>query len=152
MPQYQVPQFIDVEDKVFGPLTIKQFLYIGAGAVPVVLIYMFFKGWVLFLFGVPIILFVLALAFYKPNGVPFPKVVKNFMKYALSDKLYLWKKRSATGSVLPNIEALQNIAPPHPLQPRVSYVIPPKRNRQATSLEDLAVSLDIPTPKEDIDL
>ena len=92
MPQYQVPQFIDVEDKVFGPLTIKQFLYIGAGAVPVVLIYMFFKGWVLFLFGVPIILFVLALAFYKPNGVPFPKVVKNFMKYALSDKLYLWKK------------------------------------------------------------
>ena len=26
--QYQVPQFIEVEDKIFGPLTFKQFLYI----------------------------------------------------------------------------------------------------------------------------
>jgi hypothetical protein len=30
--RYQVPQFIDVEDKVIGPLTIKQFIYLAGGA------------------------------------------------------------------------------------------------------------------------
>ena len=32
--QFQVPQFIEVEDKIFGPLTFKQFVYVlgGAGA------------------------------------------------------------------------------------------------------------------------
>ena len=31
--QFQVPQFIETEDKVVGPLTLRQFMYIaGAGA------------------------------------------------------------------------------------------------------------------------
>ena len=30
--RYQVPQFIDVEDKIFGPLTLKQFLYVAGGS------------------------------------------------------------------------------------------------------------------------
>ena len=29
--QFQVPQFIEVEDKIFGPLTFKQFIYMGGG-------------------------------------------------------------------------------------------------------------------------
>lgn len=29
--QFQVPQFIEVEDKIFGPLTFKQFVYIAGG-------------------------------------------------------------------------------------------------------------------------
>ena|SRR3989344_4980039 len=137
MPQYQVPQFIDVEDKVFGPLTIKQFLYLAAGAVVNVVIYNFFKGWVLFVLGVPVAIFVLALAFYKPSGVSFPRVVRSFFSYAFSKKLYLWKKREAAGSVLPaNKEAfpetlptvMQN--PQHPL-----YVTPPKKSA-AEKLQD----------------
>ena len=30
--QFQVPQFIEVEDKIFGPLTFKQFVYVAGGA------------------------------------------------------------------------------------------------------------------------
>ena len=30
--RFQVPQFIEVEDKIFGPLTLKQFLYTAGGA------------------------------------------------------------------------------------------------------------------------
>ena len=29
--QFQVPQFLDVEDKIIGPFTIKQFLYLAGG-------------------------------------------------------------------------------------------------------------------------
>jgi hypothetical protein len=28
---YQVPQFIEIEDKIFGPLTLKQFIYLAGG-------------------------------------------------------------------------------------------------------------------------
>ncbi|MEK9175677.1 MAG: PrgI family protein [Patescibacteria group bacterium] len=154
MSQYQVPQFIDIEDKVFGPLTIKQFLYIFIGAIPVVLIYMFFKGWVLFVLGVPIAIFVGVITFYKPNGVPMPKVVRNFLSYALSNKLYLWKKKAAKGSVLPEDEIFKNLTNqnvPTPMQQKVPYVIPPKFNqdgsvqnkRGSVKLEDLAWNLDV---------
>ncbi len=30
--RFEVPQFIDVEDKIFGPFTFKQFLYLAGGA------------------------------------------------------------------------------------------------------------------------
>ena len=30
--QFNVPQFIDIEDKIIGPLTLKQFLFLVAGA------------------------------------------------------------------------------------------------------------------------
>src|SRR3990172_12458701 len=30
--QFQVPQFIEIEDKIFGPLTFKQFIYVAGGA------------------------------------------------------------------------------------------------------------------------
>ncbi|TSC61742.1 MAG: SsrA-binding protein, partial [Parcubacteria group bacterium Athens0416_74] len=29
--QFQVPQFIEVEDKIVGPLTFKQFVFIAGG-------------------------------------------------------------------------------------------------------------------------
>lgn len=156
MPQYQVPQFIDIEDKVFGPLTIKQFLYIAIGAVPVVLIYMFFKGWVLFVVGIPIAIFVAALTFYKPNGIPMPKVVRNFISYALSNKLYLWKKKTAQGSTIPEMEIFQNLTNqqniPAPMRQQTPYVVPPKfggtigsspGKRGSVKLEDLAWNLDV---------
>ena len=30
--RYQVPQFTDIEDKIIGPFTIKQFVYVVGGA------------------------------------------------------------------------------------------------------------------------
>ena len=137
MSQYQVPQFIDVEDKVFGPLTIKQFLYIGLGAGFDVILYSIFLPWVLFALGIPVTIFVLALAFYKHNGIPFPKVVRSMMRYAFTKKLYLWKKKVVSGSTLPPL-IIPNQQERHPL-----YIQPPHQNRKAQRLQDLAWSLDI---------
>jgi hypothetical protein len=90
--KYQVPQFIDVEDKIFGPLTFKQFVYvIGATGMSFV-IYKF----VPLLLAIPIIAavmaFGLALAFYKVNNKPFIVVVEAAIKYWGASKLYIWKK------------------------------------------------------------
>ncbi len=136
MPQYQVPQFIDVEDKVFGPLTIKQFLYIAAGAVVNVGIYNFFKAWVLFVLGIPVLIFVLALAFYKPNGIPFPKVVRSFFSYAMAKKLYLWQKQEAVGSALPVDIPIINARSGPMTPPKPNFVVPPRRSA-SEKLQDL---------------
>ena len=90
--RFQVPQFIDVEDKIFGPFTLKQFIYLaGGGSVAVVAITILgvFFG---LLVSSPIILLSLALAFYKVNNRPFINTIESAFKYFMANKLYIWKK------------------------------------------------------------
>ena len=94
--RFQVPQFIEVEDKMFGQLTIKQFIYLAGGAGIYVVIFLFLPKWISFVFILPIIVFSIALAFYKPYKVPqlpFVYLVEAAFKYATSHKLYIWKKK-----------------------------------------------------------
>lgn len=90
--QFKVPQFIDVEDKLFGPLTFKQFAYLGGGAGLVYILFRFLPGFIAFLVALPVAGFALALAFYKINGKPFIFIVNAWINYKLQNKLYLWKK------------------------------------------------------------
>lgn len=90
--RFQIPQFIDVEDKIFGPFTLKQFIYIAGGAaVALVGITMFGIFWGLLLAS-PIVILAAALAFYKINDRPFIYVLESAFNYAFRDKLYVWKK------------------------------------------------------------
>ena len=90
--RFQVPQFIEVENKIFGPLTFKQFLYLaGGGGISFVL-------WSVIprLIGLPIIVAVvglsLALAFYKFNNKPFIYLLEATLRYGIGAKLYVWHK------------------------------------------------------------
>ncbi len=91
--RFQVPQFTEIEDKIFGPFTFKQFIYLVGGAGGIIILYGFLPLFLTIIFGVPIALFALALAFYKVNNQPFVKVVENAFRYSTSSRLYLWKKR-----------------------------------------------------------
>jgi len=89
---FQVPQFIEVEDKVVGPLTFKQFIYLAGGA-GLAFVFYAMLGW--YLGMVPIILvlaFSFALAFYKINDRPFIYMAEAYIRYLASNKLYIWKK------------------------------------------------------------
>lgn len=91
--QFQVPQFIEVEAKIFGPFTIKQFIYL-AGTVGATL-GIYFTTNSLFITGIisaPIIVFGLALAFYKVNGKSFSFILEVATRYFINSKLYIWKK------------------------------------------------------------
>lgn len=94
--QYQVPQFIEIEDKIFGPLTIKQFIYLAGGAGLSYLVYSLINEyvpfWLVVILIIPIIGFAIALAFYKVNGKTFINVVESAVKYYIGSKLYIWKK------------------------------------------------------------
>lgn len=91
--RFQVPQFIEVEDKIFGPLTIKQFIYLLGGGGISFLLYELIGN--IYISGLPIVFvvaFSVALAFYKINNKPFINVVEAAFNYYRNSKLYIWKK------------------------------------------------------------
>jgi PrgI family protein len=91
--RFQVPQFIEVEDKIFGPLTLKQFIYLAGGAGLSFVVYVFL-GNLIFSF-IPIVVILAAsatLAFYRVNNRPFINVMESAFKYFMGGKLYIWKK------------------------------------------------------------
>ena len=91
--QFKVPQFLDIEDKIFGPFTFRQFVYLAGGAG---LCFILFRLLGLYIGGIPIIIvagFSLALAFYRPNNKPFIFMLEAGMKYLMQNKLYIWQKQ-----------------------------------------------------------
>jgi len=90
--RFQVPQFIEVEDKIFGPFTLKQFIYLVGGAGLSFLIWRNLPTFLALILIGPVIGASLALASYKVNNKPFIDIVEAAFKYSLSSKLYIWKK------------------------------------------------------------
>jgi hypothetical protein len=89
--QYQVPQFIEIEDKIFGPFTLKQFIYLAGGGGVTLLFYTLFPFFLAMMLAVPFVALALGLAFYKVNDRPLIITLEHGFKYFLSSKLYLWK-------------------------------------------------------------
>ena len=128
--EYQVPQFIEVEDKIIGPLTLKQFLYIAGGAGLCVVFFAYLPIVVAFILSALVGGFASALAFYKLNGKPFAEVLEAGFNYYTRAKLFLWKHQDKPG---PDAGV---ITPSEPVQKST-----PKLTRG--KLSELAWSLDV---------
>jgi hypothetical protein len=94
--QYGVPQFIDVEDKIVGPLTGKQTVYLIIGGVILMLVFTFFD----FIFFALVFLVVapitLAFAFWKPKGITVARWISNFINFHTAQNLYVWRREPET--------------------------------------------------------
>jgi hypothetical protein len=91
--KFRVPQFIDIEDKVIGPLTLKQFGYVvGAGGVSF-LIWTFIPiKFLAFLIIVPVAGLFLALAFVKYNNRSFGEFLESAFTYYTGTRIYTWEQ------------------------------------------------------------
>lgn len=90
--RFQVPQYIEVEDKIIGPLTLKQFIYLAGGAAGAFVAWRFLPQLVAFLVIPAIGALAAALAFFKVNNKPFVNTLEAAFKYTFGSKLYIWKK------------------------------------------------------------
>lgn len=106
--QFRIPQFLDIEDKVFGPLTVKQFAYL-IGAIAFAYIF-----WKMIPYKIISILFILlfsgtflALAFAKVNSRPFPEILESAYKFLMGNKMYVWKKEKK----IQDLNSSQNNSP-----------------------------------------
>lgn len=127
--EYQVPQFIEIEDKIFGPLTFKQFVYVAGGAGMCFLAYRFIPAPISLLVIAPVGAFSAALAFYKVNNRPFITAVEYAIRYLLGTKLYKWKRRDKA----PTPEDMA-------IMPKGAIYVPKLSDSR---LKDLTWSLDI---------
>lgn len=91
--RYQLPQFIDVEDRVVGPLTIKQFGWLLGGVACCVPAYFLADPSLFITLSVIIIGTAGAFAFYKPYGRPLISYLISVVRYVFQPKIFLWKKQ-----------------------------------------------------------
>lgn len=92
--QFNVPQFLEIEDKIIGPLTLKQFAFLAGGGAVIFLAYFYAPTTFIFiLVTIPVALLAIALAFVKINGRPFIYFLGAFVNYTLKPKLFIWRKK-----------------------------------------------------------
>ncbi len=96
--RYQVPQFIEIEDKIIGSLTIKQFVYVVGGIGMSFIIYTYITFYIALILIAIIIPLSLALAFYKVNNKPFIDFMESAFMYYTKQNLYIWKKENKVAS------------------------------------------------------
>lgn len=115
MDQFVVPQFIDIEDKIMGPISVRQFvlmlfpLMIGAIA------YKVFDFSLFLLIALPVFIAFGLLAFFKVNGMPLHYFLLNLLQSLRRPKLRVWDKSLNDFEVKARIKKVQ--APPPPPVP-----------------------------------
>lgn len=103
--QFLVPQFIDVESKIIGPITTRQFMIMMVAGM---LDFIFYK---LFYFNTFVIAALLTtaifgiVAFFKVNGMPFHYFFLNLVQTLKRPRLRIWGKTEITA--LPKEEKVE---------------------------------------------
>ncbi len=113
--KYTVPQFIDSEDKIMGPITTRQFLIL------LVVAFFGFIAYKLFDFGLFLLVAIFwvivggILAFMRVNGQPFHFFLLNLVQTLRKPALRVWDKELETSE----IAALVRQKPPPPPKARI---------------------------------
>ena len=133
MMQFIVPQFIDVEDKIFGPISVRQFItFLFGGAIIFIDYELFYKTsfWVfalssVFLFGLTGVF-----AFLRINGRPFHYFLLNLFNTLKDPRFRVWNKTAS------NVERIkkEKITP--------QELIPTKKPLSASKLTQLSLLVD----------
>lgn len=136
--RYEVPQFIEIEDKIIGPLTWKQFLYVAGGIGATVVLWLWLPRLVAIIFIVPLAVLSIALAFYQYNQRPFMNLLESWFYFTFGHKLYVWKKQDKPIQE-PSIEdQVQSMVNTPTYVPKISD----------SKLKDLSWALDIDNRKQ----
>ncbi|MCX6793167.1 MAG: PrgI family protein [Candidatus Falkowbacteria bacterium] len=92
MMQFTVPQFIDVEDKIFGPITVRQFVIELVTALLIALCYRLFDFSLFIVLGLFLFSVGTIFAFVRINGAPFHYFVLNLIETLKKPGLRVWYK------------------------------------------------------------
>ena len=90
MQQFTVPQFIDVESKIIGPITTRQFLIFLGAATIIGISYKLFDFALFLVIGILVFAIAGTFAFLKINGRPFHFFVLNLIQTWRRPNLRVW--------------------------------------------------------------
>lgn len=117
--QVTVPQFIEAEDKIFGPITVRQFVIIFFAGI---LTYVLFKvlSLPLFIFAALVLDGVaLIVAFMQINGQPFHYFLLHFVNSSKRAHLRVWRRSEYEPPKIEDIE-VKDTVPKTASAPRVT--------------------------------
>lgn len=135
MATFQVPQFIDIEDKIIGPLTIKQFLFLAAPAGLIFIFYSVLQFWLWLIVSIILAAIGLGFAFVKVNGQNLSRVALDGLKYLIRPRLYVWQRGQIKKTML---------QPPPPVPKKE---IKTSKRLSPEELAELAKKIDQPQDK-----
>jgi len=128
-----VPQFIDVEDKIFGPITTRQFIIILAGGTLEFVLFKLMTFWTFAFVGLLLLAVTGTLAFMRVNGQPFHFFLLNLVQTLRRPRLKAWDKSLTDGEVREFVRQ----APEKPPSP------PPRKEAPtATRLQEVSLILN----------
>lgn len=133
MPQFSVPQFVEVEDKIIGPLTLRQFFTFLAGAAIVFALYRIIPSTMLFvLFALPIAGLTLMLTFGKFNGRSFGTLLASLGAYVSQPRAFVFHKQGGNSNYT-------SVKKETPAKPQVAHLSP---EEEKSRLKKLVYVLD----------
>lgn len=95
--QFQVPQFIETEDKIVGPLTLRQFMYIGAAGLVSIILYFTVVSWLWLFLTIILLGIAVGIAFIKIGGRPLGDVALSAFGFYWKPQTYIWKSEEVVG-------------------------------------------------------
>ncbi len=92
--RFEVPQFIEIEDKIIGPFTWRQFVYLAGGIGLGVVLFFTTPLFVFGLIGIPLGALSALLAFYPVNNRPFSSFLESMVFFYKNNRVYYWRKKA----------------------------------------------------------
>jgi hypothetical protein len=136
MQMFTVPQFIDVEDKIIGPITTRQFIICLAGLAFLVPAWKLLDLISLVLVGLLDFTVTFALAFIKINGRPFHYFILNVIQTFKKPSLRVWNHHNPLKDLLSAEEASAEGVP------KVTRPTKVKERLVSSHLKELALIVD----------
>ena len=94
-----VPQNIDLEDKIVGPLTLKNFLILIFGGLFIYSFFFILPRGLAILLAVPLGLILVAMTVIRVQDQPFPTFIMHFIYFSLRPKKRTWNNKEPKPSV-----------------------------------------------------
>ncbi len=115
MSQFVVPQFIDVEDKILGPVTTRQFAILMVDALVMFIVYKLLNLALAIIVDVALLTSGLVLAFVRVNGQPFHYFLLNVVQTWKRPHIRVWNKELSDAEIVALSKV--DIPPPPPPKP-----------------------------------
>ncbi len=133
MQQFTVPQFIDVEDKIIGPVTTRQFFISLAGLLLIFVAYRIADFSLFLVLAVIIGITTGVIAFLRINGRPFHEFLLDLLQSLKRPRMRIWQKTP---------ERVQTLALEQLPSVRLASVGGRPATSQARTIAELALLVD----------
>lgn len=128
--QFVVPQFLDVESKIIGPVTVRQFVILMVTGLFGLLFFRMFDFVLFLILTIPLALMAIVVAFVRINGQPFHYFLINIVQSLRRPSLRVWNKNRT------DAELRAYLMKEAPLPPPPSYTKP---SLSGSRLRDLSL-------------